>query len=110
MIVGGKVTWDFFGGQIDDLVVYTKSSGTEVMEIFSDDVSVPFRLLKRARLFKMRERVHWLNDAIDDDGLVRARIFGNGSMSVCLMYRSETINGIIWLLLLVIRQNHLKCI
>ena len=84
-IVGGnKVTWgDFFGGQIDDLRFYTKSlSGTEVMEIFSDDVSGAIPAAKKSQIiYDEGTSTTGLTIAIDDDGLVRARISENGSMS-----------------------------
>ena len=51
------------------------------MEIFSDDVSGAIPAAKRARLFMMRNEYDCLTIAIDDDGLVRARISENGSMS-----------------------------
>ena len=84
-IVGGnKVTWgDFFGGQIDDLRFYTKSlSGTEVMEIFSDDVSGAIPAAKKSQIiYDEGTSITGLTIAIDDDELVRARISENGSMS-----------------------------
>ena len=81
---GNQVTWgDFFQGQIDDLRFYSSSlSPTEIMDIFNNDVSGSSPAARKNQvLYDEGTQNTGLSIALDDQGIVQARIGDQGSVS-----------------------------
>ena len=90
--VGGEdVIWrDFFNGKIDDLRFYSSSlSDSEIQGIFNDDLSgVSLAASKTQVIYDEGTEVSGLTIALDEDGMVMARVAESNTFSTVLSEQS----------------------